>query len=106
MRGPWSWRLQMVLLLSLSLVPSALASDADEAKPGAQDEGKASWFGRLFGTAPRKAADKKPDAAPKDADPKSPPAEDRDTNLDDIAARERARAQAAFFRRLAVCDQL
>jgi hypothetical protein len=106
MRGPWSWRLQIVVLLSLSLVPLARASDADEAKPAAQDEEKSSWWSRLFGTGPRKAADKKADAAAKDPDPKSPPGEDKDTNLEDVAARERGRAQAAFFRRLAVCDQL
>lgn len=101
-------RLATIVLLSLGLPVAASADDTgqDDAPPAKASVNPA-WYGsHVFGAkrppAPRpseKKADKKPDkkAAAKAEEKKPAP---------ESPARRRSKAEAAFFRRLAVCDQV
>lgn len=104
MRRLGVWGLEVALLLGLgmpSVVLGAGKDDWDDNKASQAPE-QGSWFSRMFG-AGKKAEPKKESACEKETLKKTserplPPRKD--------AGAERARDEAAFFRRLAVCDQL
>ncbi len=103
-RRPWLWI--SVLLLGLSIVPSALAddNDTDDApKPPAKQVSGHGIFNKIYDAVT--PAPKAP--APKPADKKdAKTGVTAKVTIINASRVDRAQADATYFRRLAVCDHL
>jgi hypothetical protein len=95
----------VLVALGAAAVSWAGEPDEDDARPAAKQN---SWFGGWFGSKPKPAATPaKGDKAKSDkTDAKGKDATARGAAVVDTAAAVRAREEAAYLRRLEVCDRI